>query len=70
MYDRSETEETLYHSRKICFSDNGGCTVVGIAGREKTRVEERHRAWGVLGPEEEINGAVEAVSFDDTLGIL
>ena len=25
---------------------------------------------GVLGPSEEINGAVEAVSFDDTLGLL
>jgi hypothetical protein len=33
-------------------------------------VEERLRDSGVLGPEEEINGAVEAVSFDDTLGEL
>ena len=33
-------------------------------------MEERLRACGVLGPGEEINGAVEAVSFDDTLGML
>ena len=57
-------------SRKFCFSDNGGCTVVGIAGRGKTRAEQQLRACRVLGPGEEINGAVEAVSFDDTLGIL
>ena len=31
---------------------------------------ERLRACGVLGTREEINGAVEAVSFDDTLGDL
>jgi hypothetical protein len=41
--------------------------ITGVGGREKKRVEERLRACGVLGPEEEINGAVEAVSFDDTL---
>ena len=56
--------------RKFWFSDNGGCTIVDIVGREKTRAEERLRACGVLGPGEEINGAVEAVSFDDTLGKL
>ena len=33
-------------------------------------MEERLWACGVLGPGEEINGAVEAVSFDDTLGEL
>jgi hypothetical protein len=30
-------------------------------------VEERLRAYGALGPDEEISGAVEAVSFDDTV---
>ena len=52
------------------FSDSGACTIVGIGGREKTKAEGRLRACGVLGPDEEINGAVEAVSFDDTLGML
>ena len=33
-------------------------------------MEGRLRACGVLGPDEEINEAVEAVSFDDTLGML
>ena len=33
-------------------------------------MEERLRACGVLGPGEEIDRAVEVVSFDDTLGIL
>ena len=33
-------------------------------------MEGRLRACGVLGLDEEINGAVEAVLFDDTLGML
>jgi hypothetical protein len=37
-------------------------------GEEKG--EEWLRACGVLSPNEEINGAVEAVSFDDTIGEL
>ena len=56
--------------RKFWFSDNGGCTIVGVVGREKKRAEERLRECRVLGPGEEINGAVEAVYFDDTLGEL
>ena len=56
--------------RKFWFSDSGGCTIVGVGGREKQRAEERLRACGVLGPKEEINGVVEVVSFDDTLGKL
>ena len=56
--------------RKIWFSDNGGCTIVGVGAREKKREEERLRACGILGPGEEINRAVEAVSFDNTLGKL
>ena len=56
--------------REFLFSDSGACTIVGIGGREKTKAEGRLRACGVLGPDEEINGAVEAVSFDDTLGKL
>ena len=39
-------------------------------GREKTKAEKRLRACGALGSGEEINGAMEAVSFDDTLGML
>ena len=57
-------------SRKFWFSDNGGCTIVDVVGLEKKRAEERLRACGILGPGEEINGAMEAVSFDDTLGEL
>ena len=33
-------------------------------------MEERLKACGVLDPDEEISGAVEAISFDDTLGEL
>ena len=50
------------------LSDNGGCTIVGIKGRERKRAEIRLRACGVLGPEEGVREVVEAVSFDDTLG--
>ena len=42
--------------------------MVNINGRERKRAETRLRACGVLGPDEEVKGAVEAVSFDDTLG--
>ena len=35
-----------------------------------TRAKERLSACGALAPGEEISGAVEAVSFDDTLGEL
>ena len=48
--------------------DNGGCTIVGINGRERKRAETHLRACGVLGPDEEVREVVEAVSFDDTLG--
>jgi hypothetical protein len=44
--------------------------VTGIGAREKKRAEARLRACGALGPNEEISGAVEAVSFDDTIGEL
>ena len=63
-------KKTCTIGRKFCFSDSGGSTIVNVVGREKRRTEERLRACGVLGPGEEINGAVEAVSFDDTLGEL
>ena len=42
--------------------------MVNVNGRERKRAETRLRACGVLGPDEEVKGAVEAVSFDDTLG--
>ena len=63
-------QKTCTIARKFWFSDSGGSTIVGVVGREKKRAEERLRACRVLGPREEINGAVEAVSFDDTLGEL
>jgi hypothetical protein len=44
--------------------------MTGIGSREMRRVEERLRACGALGPGEEISGAVEIVTFDDTLGEL
>jgi hypothetical protein len=44
--------------------------VTGIGGREKRRAEGRPRACRALGLDEEISGAVEAVSFDDTVGEL
>ena len=50
------------------FSDNGGCSIVSISGRERRRAEEHLRACGALSHDEEIGEAVEAVSFDDTLG--
>jgi hypothetical protein len=56
--------------RKFWFSDIGGGVVAGIGGREKKKAEARLRACGALGPHEEISGAVEAVSFDDTMGEL
>ena len=63
-------KKTCTIGRKFWFSDSGGCTIAGLVGRKKKRAEEKLRACGVLAPEEEINGAVEAVSFDDTLGKL
>ena len=56
--------------RKFRFSDNGGFTIANVVGREKKQTEERQRACGVVAPGEEINGAVDAVSFNDTLGKL
>jgi hypothetical protein len=44
--------------------------MTGVDGREKRRVEERLRVCGALGPDEGISGAVEAVTFDDTIGEL
>jgi hypothetical protein len=44
--------------------------VTGIGGAEKKRAEARLRACGALGPDDEISGAVEAVSFDDIVGKL
>jgi hypothetical protein len=44
--------------------------MTGIGGQEKKRAEEWLRAFGALGPDEEISGAVEVVSFDDTVGEL
>ena len=46
------------------------CTITDISGWEMKRAEERLRAFGVLGPDDEIGGAVKAVSFDETLGDL
>ena len=50
------------------FSDNGGCTIASISGRERKRVEIRLKACGALSHDEGIGEAVEVVSFDDTLG--
>jgi hypothetical protein len=44
--------------------------MTGVSGREKRRAEERLRACGALRPDEEISGAVEAVTFNDTVGEL
>ena len=66
--DYRKPPHTCKINRKILFSENGGCTIVSIGGRERRRAEERLRACGALGDEEEISEAVEAVSFDDTLG--
>jgi hypothetical protein len=63
-------QETCTISRKFWLSDNGVSAVTGVGYREKRRVEERLRACGALGPDEEISGAVEVVSFDDTVGDL
>ena len=42
--------------------------MVSINGRDRKCAETRLRACGVLGQDEEVKEAVEAVSFDDTLG--
>ena len=49
------------------LSENRGCTIVSISGKERRRVEERLQAYGAFSHDEEIREAVEAVSFDDTL---
>ena len=66
--DDRKTPHTCKINRKVLFSENGGCTIVSISGRERRRAEERLRACGALSHNEEIREAVEAVSFDDTLG--
>mgnify|MGYP000258751508 CR=1 FL=1 len=63
-----EKPHTCTIGRKFWFSDSGGCTIAGIGGREKREVEQRLRMCSALGSEEEIGSALEAVSFDDTLG--
>ena len=50
------------------FSNNGGCTIVSISGRERRRAGERLRVCGALSHDEGIGEAVEVASFDDTLG--
>jgi hypothetical protein len=64
------TRRTCTIGRKFWLSDSGVSTTTGVSGRGKRRAEERLRACGALGPDEEISGAVEAVSFDDTVGKL
>jgi hypothetical protein len=44
--------------------------VTGIGSRKKKKAEARLRTCGTLHANEEISGAVEAVSFDDTVGEL
>jgi hypothetical protein len=56
--------------RKFWLSDSRVSAATDIGSREKRRAEERLRACGALGPEEEISGAVEAVAFHDTVGEL
>ena len=50
------------------LSDNGGCTIINISSRERKWAEARLRACGVLSHDEGIGEAMEAYSFDDTLG--
>ena len=66
--DTPEKPHTCTIGRKFWFSDSGGCTITGINGRKKRNVEERLRACCALDSDDEISSAVEAVSFDDTLG--
>ena len=54
--------------RKVWLFGNGGCTITDIGGREKRQVEGCLKLCEALGPNDEISGFVEAVSFDDTLG--
>ena len=51
--------KTCIVGRKFWFSGSGGCAIADVVGRERERAEERLRTC-----------AVEAVSFDDTLGEL
>jgi hypothetical protein len=62
--------ETCTIGRKFWLFDSGVSAMTGVGGRERRRVEERLKACGALGPDEEIKGAVEAISFDDTVGEL
>ena len=53
--------------RKVWLSDHGGCTVTDISGWERRSIEGRLKACGAMGTDDKISGAIESVSFDDTL---
>jgi hypothetical protein len=69
-HDCTVARKTCTIGRKFWFSDSGVSATTSVSGRGKRRVEEWLRACGALDPCEEISGAVEAVSFDDTIGEL
>ena len=66
--DGLELPYTYKIGRKVFLSDNGGCTIAEISGRERKRAEMCLKACGALSHDKSIGEAVEAISFDDILG--
>jgi hypothetical protein len=66
-HDCTVTRRTCTIGRKFWFSNSGVSATTGVSGWGKKRAEERLRACGALGQDEEISGAVEAVALDDTV---
>ena len=64
--------KTIKCNRKqFWFSENGACKITSLSNRDKPRAKRYERylkQCNLLGEDDTISGAMEAVSFDDTLG--
>ena len=64
--------KTIKCNRKqFWFSENGACKITSLSDRDKPRAmryERYLKQCNLLGEDDTISGAMEAVSFDDTLG--
>ena len=58
------------NENEVLFSENGMCKFENINGRDNKIgiLEEQLREIGIISEEEAINGYMEMISFDDTLG--
>ena len=63
--------KTIKCNRKqFWFSENGACKITSLSDRDKSRAKRYERylkQCNLLGEDDTISGAMEAVSFDDTL---